>query len=165
MLKLVVTGVTLACATVSALTAIWAAWEAQHANNLSQKGSSSAVITSPVVGSSGCAPVTAGGALSLRGTAHLAVGRKLWEITQGSDNSLWPGPTATLNPVGSTWQLRIPNIGGPTDKGHTYSLLLLSADPNSAQVLQAEAVAAHYQSIRQIPQGTQLLRNLCVVLT
>lgn len=162
-ITVVVAWVSLVCTLASVAAAFWAGWEARRANAYEQRDASSAVITSPHAPSGECVPIRKGKAVTLKGTAKMAKGAKLWEITQPiNDNSLWPGPVASLDASSSSWELSIPFVGADGDKGHRYTILLISADPNAAAELQQAAASDNYRNLKRLPNGTGILAQMCV---
>lgn len=160
--------VVLVCTVVSAGSAAWSSWEARRNNDFSQRNASSAAVTrtDPIMDEDGCIPVPDEKTpLTLNGTAKLADGATLWEITQGvKDSSLYPGPRAVMSAGSSSWSITIPNIGGPTDRGGRYTLLLVSATPNAAHDLNpaASAVGSEYKPLQRLPDGTEIVEHVCV---
>jgi hypothetical protein len=154
--------VSLVCALASVVAAFWSGWEARSANTYEQRDANSAVITSPHLPRGECVPVHKDKTVTLKGTAKMAKGTKLWEITQPiNDNSLWPGPVGVLDAASSSWKLDIPKVGADGDKGHQYTFLLISADPNAAAELQQAAASPHYTNLEQLPKGTEILAQIC----
>lgn len=160
---MVVAWVSLVCTLASVAAAFWAGWEARRANDYERRNASSAVITSPHVSKGECAPAYKGRPVMFRGTATMPKGAKLWEITQPiNDNSLWPGPVARLDAASSAWDLEIPFVGADGDKGHQYTILLISADPNAAAELQQAAANKDYRNLTKLPDGTEILAQMCL---
>ncbi|MEO3766396.1 hypothetical protein [Streptomyces sp. B5E4] len=148
----------------------WAILEAHRANEQSdranrfdQRGASSAVITSPQVAPDECLPVHRENPPALRGTATMAKGATLWEITQPvNDSSLWPGPRARTRAASSSWTMRIPSVGAAGDKGHEYMILLVAADPTASKELEEAAAAKKYEPLQKMPEGAEILAEMCV---
>jgi hypothetical protein len=162
----------LTCTLVSTGAATWSGYEARRNNDFSQKDASSAVITATSPSgrdNQGCVFVEKGSTLELMGTAKIAKGAILWEITQGvNDSSLWPGPKAKMNLGASTWSMpMVGPFGGDSDQGHRYTVLLVSVPPNGAGELdpQASATGKDYKALKELPDETEIVAQLCVVRT
>ncbi|WTW95589.1 hypothetical protein OG216_20350 [Streptomycetaceae bacterium NBC_01309] len=142
--------------------ALWAAWEARRNNDMTPEPPNSVVVTSPQA-ADGCALVAKGQTLELKGTAKLATGMTLWEVTQASgDNKLWPGPIAQMDADGRSWSMTVASIGADGDKDRRFNLLLIAADPNAAPELRAAASATDYAPLAKLPEGTDVLGEVCV---
>lgn len=149
----------------------WAVFEARRANaeaNLAnefeQRGTSSAVINSPRVASDDCHPIYKGKPVTMAGTAKMARGATLWEITQPvNDSTLWPGPRAKTRANSSNWTMEIPYVGAPEDKGNEYMILLIGADPTASKQLEKAASSKEYEQLDELPDGVEILAEMCVV--
>lgn len=128
-----------------------------------RRGAGSAVITNPRVASDECLPVRRESPLTLSGTAALAKGTTLREITRRvDDGSLWPGPRARTRAASSSWSMRIPSVGAAGDVGHEYTILLVGADPAASRELEAATAAKPYKPLTKLPDGVEILAEMCV---
>jgi hypothetical protein len=140
----------------------WAILDANRADERSGDPGS-AVITNPRVASDECLPLRRGSPLTLSGTATTAKGTTLREITRRvDDGSLWPGPRARTRAAGSSWSLRIPSVGATGEAGHEYTILLVGADPAASRKLAVAAAAKPYKPLTGLPDGVEILAEMCV---
>lgn len=162
--------ITVIVAVLAANYARQSAAEAKRANDFDQRQISSAAITDTnpsIRDDSRCVVIPDEHTpLIIQGSAKMATGTTLWEVTQGvSDSSLWPGSKASIANGSSSWTMTIPSTGGASDRGHRYTLLLVSATPEAAHELdpQASRVGSDYKALTELPRGVDILTTLCVV--
>ncbi|GHE35248.1 hypothetical protein GCM10017673_42530 [Streptosporangium violaceochromogenes] len=105
--------------------------------------------------------------LELKGTAKLAKGATLFEVTQGTkDSSLWPGPKALMNAGESTWSMpQVGPFGDKKSRGNRFTVLLVSVTPNAARALdpKASATGNDYKALKELPDGAAIEDQMCVV--
>jgi hypothetical protein len=154
--------VILSCTVISTGSAIWSANEARMANERENKNLSTAAITQPATASDGCASVEKGKEFTLSGTAKMAHGSVLWEITQPPDNSMYVGSVANPQSPNGNWTITIPSIGAEKDVGEVVQILVVSATPNAAKALRDATTAKPYKAIEKIPDGVDILDQMCV---
>ncbi|MFI6924994.1 hypothetical protein ACIBIZ_33965 [Nonomuraea spiralis] len=152
----------LVCTIISAGSAIWSANEARMANEREDRNISTAAITQPLIKDGACATVKKGKEFAFSGTAKMAYGSVLWEITQPSDNSLYAGSVANPQSPNGNWTIKIPSIGAAGDAHKVFQILVVSATPNAAKSLRAAATAIPYKALKQIPNGVDILDQICV---
>lgn len=154
--------VILLCTVISTGSAIWSANEARMANEREDKNLSTAAITQPTTENGGCASVEKRKAFTLSGTAKMAYGSVLWEITQPPDNSMYVGSVANPQSPNGNWTITIPSIGAEEDAGAIFQILVVSATPNAAKALRDATTAKPYKAIEKIPDGVDILDQMCV---
>jgi hypothetical protein len=132
------------------------------ANEREGRNVSTAAITRPMINKGACASVERGKEFALSGTAKMAYGSVLWEITQPPDNSMYAGSVANPQSPNGNWTIKIPSIGAEGDARKVFQILVVSATPNAAKVLRAAATANPYKALKRIPDGVDILDQICV---